>query len=194
MIPLAAALLFAHDQPHPKRDLLLVERDAVVLVTRYELPAGEQAELARRLFDRDSNGRLDAGEQEKLAQWMVHTSLLYAAVRVDGAPLRAGETKVERDGLDEPVDSAGGITVEVRVSFAARLADGRRHAVTLEDRHKDRGVDVPTDARVEPPLALLETSAGRADLARGAVVDVLLEDEKPPLTLAIRLAPPAPRR
>lgn len=185
---LALAFLLGHDLPHPKRDALVVREGSVELLTTFELPPGEEATMARKLFDRDSDGKLSAEEQRKLADWLSRTALLYAELSVDGRPLALPPAQLSPFGLDRPVGDSAGLGVEARVKIAAKLGDGKEHEVRLADRHKDRTVDVPTGASVEKPLTLVAAGAGKADLERGVVVDVLLKDEAPPLALKVRLA------
>ena len=175
---LLGALLFAaalapsaraHKEEFPKRDALLIEPDRVTLTVQYLVPASDEAEVLRRLFDRDRSGQLEAAEQAALRSYLSVQASAFVQLTLDGKTLPLKQERVELG----PVGGGGrqeGLSAVLTLSAAlpaAALASGH-HRLRLADRHKDRRVAVPLRVvarglRVAshlPPLPLLD--AGHA--------------------------------
>ncbi len=159
----------AHKEEFPKRDALLIESDRVTLTVQYLVPASDEAEVLRRLFDRDRSGQLEAAEQAALRSYLSVQASAFVQLTLDGKALPLKQERVELG----PVGGGGrqeGLSAVLTLSAAlpaAALASGH-HRLRLADRHKDRRVAVPLRVvarglRVAshlPPLPLLD--AGHA--------------------------------
>lgn len=161
----------AHKEEFPKRDALLIEPDRVTLTVQYLVPASGEAEVLRRLFDRDRSGQLEAAEQAALRSYLSVQASAFVQLMLDGKPLPLQQERVELG----PIGGGGGgrqdglsavLTLSAALPSEA-LASGQ-HRLRLADRHKDRRVAVPLRVvarglRVAshlPPLPLLD--AGHA--------------------------------
>ena len=86
-IVLAAGAALAHELPHPKRDLLLVEPERVRLIVVHELNPGDDSVAARALFDRDSDGRLSPAEQDLIKGFLTRVAEEGVELFLDGEKL-----------------------------------------------------------------------------------------------------------
>lgn len=132
----------AHKFLDPKHLRLGIERDRIVLGVTYDVDAGGDAKLLRGLFDRDSNGALDAAEQQKILDFLEETSFLWLSITVDGRKLSL--KLLERSGLrlDLPAGSTQNLGLsavyEARLSTAAAALE-----IVVADRDKDAAKRVP---------------------------------------------------
>ena len=141
---MASAVAAAHVEQYPQRDVLTLRPSGARLVISYAIPAGEDARTVRKAFDRDHDGTLDPGEYRALATALAEQARHFAALSVDDAAvtLRLVGTEPGPPGKDNE-------RLVVEVTLEAKLDLTKAHRVVLEDRHKDRRIQVPITVVVE---------------------------------------------
>lgn len=165
-LPLCALLFSAaaaaHKEEFPKRDALLIEPDRLTLTVQYLVPASDEAEVLRRIFDRDRSGELNAAEQDALRHYLSVQASAFVQLRLDGKPVALREERMELGPIGGRRDALSAVlTLSAALPVAPPLHG--RHQLRFSDRHKDRKVLVPLRITARglrilsslPPLPLL---------------------------------------
>jgi len=153
------ATCFAHAVEFPKRDALRLSRDRVSLRVQYVVSTSDEAQVLRRLFDRDRSGALEDPERQALLQHLCRQATAFVRLSLDGQPI---ELAIEHAELGADSTSAD---ILLSAPLIEKLGRGR-HQLRLFDRHKDRKVAVPLrvfsrDLQIHsalPPLVMLDES------------------------------------
>lgn len=155
LLALTPRLAEAHKLIYPKTIRLGVRGDELALAVNYDVDAGDSAQLMRRLFDRNADGRLDADEQGKILELLERTANLWLTVKIDGQ--KRALHRAERRGfqLDLPADATQNLGVALLYTTPLPpWRDGRILRIELVDRDQDAAkvvpvtVDLPSGAEV----------------------------------------------
>lgn len=157
---LFSAVASGHKEEFPKRDALLIEAGQLTLTVQYMVPASEEAEVLRRLFDRDRSGQLEAAEQAALRGYLSAQASAFVKVALDGKALQLRQERVELGPIGAQREA---LSATLTLSLPLSLTPGR-HQLRFSDRHKDRRVQVPLRVSAPglrlrsnlPPLPLLD--------------------------------------
>lgn len=154
---LAAALLGgaalpagAHQLDHPTLLRMAVRPDAVVVSVTYDVDPGDPSRQLRGLFDRDSDGQLDVGEQAKLLRYLEDTARLWLEVDLGGRPLALVVRSREGSRLGLPAEATSSLGISLVLTASVALADPAR--LRIADRDKDASRHVPLVVDVAPEL------------------------------------------
>lgn len=112
------ALASAHAVDHPRRISLAVSDAGVAANFEYALAPAEAASV-RKLFDRDRDGRLGAGERDMLAAYLGKRARGSFTLVCGGHEIAAAAAPVEL----ADVDGTLGLGARVRVQFMIRERD-----------------------------------------------------------------------
>jgi len=153
---LRSALSFAHAVEFPKRDTLRLSRQGLTLRVQYVVQTSDEAQVLRRLFDRDRSGSLDARERQALLSHLCRQATAFLRLSFDGKSI---DLITDRAELGE---DAASVDIILSAPLIEKLTSGR-HQLRLFDRHKDRRIAVPirisaNEVRIHsalPPLVLL---------------------------------------
>src|SRR5882724_2301965 len=137
------AFAAAHSIDTPKTDVVRVEPDSLAVSIDYVISPAEAADL-RKVYDADSNGRIEGKEREAFTRWIAIAATRFAAVSLDGRKLTLVEDEAARaiEGLEARATSSA----EIRASFTLRAAIAPApgaHRLLIGDRHKDAAIAVP---------------------------------------------------
>ena len=159
------ALLLAHALEHPKREVLALAPERLVLDVAWELPPGDEASELRRLFDGDRDGTLSAAEADRAAAWVADAATAFLSLAVDGVPVAPAREAVRGHGLRGRTADDSGLLVVVRLAAALPPPSGVR-VVRLADRDRDASKHVPVRVELHG-LALAGASPGAAEAGGG---------------------------
>lgn len=157
-----SAVAAGHKEEFPKRDALLIEPGRLTLTVQYVVPASEEAEVLRHLFDRDRSGQLEGAELDALRSYLSTQASAFVKLALDGKALQLKQEQIELGPI--PIDARReALSAVLTLSLPLSLSPGR-HQLRFSDRHKDRRVQVPLrisgrGLRVRsnlPPLPLLD--------------------------------------
>jgi hypothetical protein len=109
----------AHEVRYPKRDRLELSATRAKLTIEYVVPPVDAPALKQIFRDRD------------MTSYLVEQALHFVALSADGK------------NLAMHIDNTESFDLGVRVEMSAAI--DRPHRVKLEDRHKDRRVNVPVE-------------------------------------------------
>jgi hypothetical protein len=161
---LLAALLsvkpaWAHRFAHPKLLRLGIAKEQIVLSLTFDVNPGEESRFLRRLFDKDSNGKLDEAEQAALLRYLEETATLFLKLRIGGkaVPLVAAERNGSRLGLPRESSDTLGVALLFR---AAIPASPELLELEVEDRMADAKTDVPLVVDLDPAAVVAFASQG----------------------------------
>jgi hypothetical protein len=174
LLSLAAAAR-AHRVAHPKSDQVFVGHRTLLLLLRYQVAAGPDAERVRKSFDRDRDGALDEGERGRAAEFLAGMAVHRLALEVNGALAAPRRVGVAAWGLDLPTGASAGLGARALFEVPARWRVGLNRIV-LRDRHKDQTVAVPAALHLAPPFELRHSSLGQFDAATRQVREVVLRE------------------
>jgi hypothetical protein len=135
---LMASLAAAHDENYPKRDRITLSHSTVKLTLDFAVPAGDDARALRQIFDKDRSGKLSDEEAAKLTDYLVRQTVNFVVVTVDGKRV---VPKFDKVTADPP--GSGRERLGVRVEMSAPVKEP--HHIKLEDRHKDRRLNIPVE-------------------------------------------------
>ena len=179
----------AHRNKYPK--LLTVElRDASALVTvSYTISSGKEATLLRALYDRDSNGRLDGEEQERLTEYIERTAVMFLRMNINGELTRLVQRESNMQRLDSRADSRNAFRVQMRFALTVpKLKRGETFKLSITDRDKDALRQVPTVIDVGQSWSIVMASQGEYHPTTRQILDVQLAEDRN-LELVIRRGP-----
>jgi hypothetical protein len=159
---------FGHKFDHPKRDALTISAEGLALEIAWELGPSDEALKLRRLFDENSDGDVDAGEAEKLLDYLAAAALSTVKLRLDGARVALTRESREGDGARGQADRSSTIALKLTLSARAPITAGL-HVVELSDRAKEIGGQVPAEVTLSGGLAPVISSLGAVDFVAGKV-------------------------
>jgi hypothetical protein len=177
LVALAAGDASAHQFQHPKMLRLGVRADAILLSLTYDLNPGEDARMARSLFDRDGNGELDAGEREKLERYLEDTARLFLQVAIDGKEVTLERVELVASRLDLP--RASSETLGIAAVYRAALPPGDRVSIRVADRDKDRARHVPLVVDLAPGWDVELATQGELHPKSRQLQRILLSEDHP---------------
>jgi hypothetical protein len=150
-------LLTAHRFEHPKSIRLGLERDRILIAVNYDVNPGADATQLRSLFDRDSDGALSRGEQDKLTAYLEQMAMLSFRIRLDGreAPPRRLAATPHRIGLPVSAADTLGIALLYEVALSSKAV-----TIEIEDRERDRAKHVPVVVDVDAEWEVHLSSQG----------------------------------
>lgn len=181
---LLLSLLAGHSLAHPKREVVRIEREKVLVEVSYELAPGDDAGSIRRLFDKNRDGILEPSEVKGATEFLARVATLFLELSIDGVPAKPVREEVRSHGLQGRTDDTSAAAILVRLSLPWPTLTAAPRVLRLADRDRDVSVHVPV--HLEPGEGVLVVGAaggvpGEAPaLAEGAAIEV-----------AVVLAPPA---
>lgn len=186
-LTLLSVLLFAHQFTHPKTLRLGVRPDRLVLQIQYDVSPGRDARRTRALFDRDSDGALDAGERARLVSYFEDLCRTWLRVELNGAPVAWKRRGASPHRLDRPVEDD--TTLGVALLYEAAIPAGEPIHLLVRDRTRDRDRHVPLVVDLAPGLRVRWASQGELHPGAGRIRRVSLSEGRP---LELRLSRRAP--
>ncbi len=147
----------AHRFVHPKSLRVGVHADRLLLSITYDVSPGREARQTRAVFDRDSDGQLDAQEQRKLLHYLEQLATRWLEVSIDGRPQALKRTNVQGHQLNLP--SSAHQTLGASMLLSAPLPPGSLK-LTIKDRDKDKKSHVPAVVDLAPQWQVWMSSQG----------------------------------
>ena len=183
---LTGAPAAAHTFEHPKNVRIEVRAQHMVITVGYDVDPGRPSQLLRGLFDRNSDGEIDATEQVALLRYLERTAMLFFSMTVAGEQAQLVRKAARAYRIDRPVDSTKSLGIQLRYHAPLSRPDGGRVLeVQVEDRDKDARKHVPLEAIVAPDWSIHLASQGEWEPAVRRLSRVRL-DRTRPLQLGLR--------
>lgn len=127
----------------------------------YDINPGQEASLLRALFDRDSNGKLDGEEQERLTGYLEKTAVMFLRVRINGQLAQLIQLDSSMHRVDTRVTASKAMGLHMRFSTELpKLKKGETLSMTIVDRDKDDEKHVPTVVDVGTMWSVILSSQG----------------------------------
>jgi len=166
----------AHRLKYPKT-LSVDFRDKKCLFTlTYNVNPGQDASLLRALFDRNSNGKLEGEEQERLTEYLERTAVMFLRVRINGelARLIQLESSMHRASSNVAASKAMGLQIRFSAEIPT-LKEGGTLSLSISDRDKDDQKHVPTVVDVGKMWSVILSSQGEFHTAIRQISNIKLK-------------------
>ena len=146
---MTAPLLFAtiaaltHAPSHPKKLVVAVTAQRVVVAIRVEVAVGERARTLRSLFDTNLDGQINAAEETRLTHYLAERAKRALIVRLNDRRVSfASETRFI-DGARTRVNESQSIILKLAlVSAPIRIRFGTNR-LKIADAGFERAIDIP---------------------------------------------------
>ena len=174
---------FAHVFEHPKTLRLGIRGQRAYLSVSYDVDPGQDARRTRALFDRDTDGRLDPEERQRLEKGLERRARVWLRTERDGEPLDWTIKERKPHRFDRPTDDA--TTLGLALLYEAELPKAPL-TLTIHDRERDKAKHVPLIVDLGPKWVVDFASQGELSADGARLSRVRLADGRP---LVLRLRP-----
>lgn len=181
-----ASTAHAHSFEHPKVLEIGLHASELVVSVRYDLSPGDESRLVRALFDRNTDGKLDSAEQQKLARYLERAAMLFFELRIQSEPGSLVRQSVSAHRVELPVEATQTMGVSMLyVATLPKVLPGALLEIEIIDRDKDSAKHVPVTVGLSDGWEVAFSSQGELHPVPRQIHRVKLQRGRP-LVLRLR--------